>query len=377
MKTTLFGAAILAAAAVGCTEPEKPKEGTTGAASTTSANKPAPDKSAAPEAPKVIEPKWMAKLDADMKEVIVELGTLGGKPVSQLQPAEARKQPTPADAVKSLLTKKNKDQKPEEVAKVEDKKIPVKGGEVPIRIYTPKDGKAPLPTVVYFHGGGFVIADNDTYDATPRAIANAAKAVVISVDYRKGPEHRFPTAQDDAYAAYQWALKNGPSYGGDGKKFAVLGESAGGNLAANVAIMARDKKEKAPLAMVLVYPLASTDMTGESYGTYADAKPLNKAMMGWFMEKYAGKPEDGADPRLNLVGAKLDKLPPTTIINAEVDPLTSSGLELAKKLKDAGTKVDQKTYEGVTHEFFGMGAYVSDAKDAVKYAASQLDDAFD
>ena len=182
--------------------------------------------------------------------------------------------------------------------------------------------------------------------------------MVISVDYRKGPENRFPTAQDDAFAAYQWALKNAPSYGGDGKKFAVLGESAGGNLAANVAIMARDKKAKAPLAMVLVYPLASTDMQQESYGTYVDAKPLNKAMMGWFMEKYAGKPEDGADPRFNLVAAKLDNLPPTTIINAEVDPLASDGEAFTKKLKDAGVKVDHKVYDGVTHEFFGMGAYV-------------------
>ncbi len=318
----------------------------------------------------------MTKLDPDMNAVIVQLGALNGKPIELLSAEEARKQPTPADAVGALLKKQGKSTAPEAVEKVASRTIPGPGGALPLRIYTPKTGKAPYPVIVYYHGGGFVIATIDTYDASPRGLANGAEAVVVALEYRKAPENKFPAAHDDALATYEWTLKNAASIGGNSKKVALVGESAGGNLAASVSMAARDKKEQMPLYQVLVYPIAGSDMNTDSYKENANAKPLNKAMMAWFTEKYLSKPEDAKDPRIDLLHANLANLPATTIINAEVDPLRSDGEQLAEQLRAAHVPVQQKTYSGVTHEFFGMGAAVVKAKDAMLLATSTLKRAF-
>jgi len=349
------------------------REGARGSSSVTSAR---PNPGATSEPATTTQKDPMGDVDKDMKAVLDELVTLGAKPIESLTPAEARKQPTLAKAVEAVLKTKNESTAPEEVAKVQNRTIPGASGSLPVRIYTPKDGKAPYPVVVYFHGGGFVIGTNDSYDATPRGLANGAEAVVVSVEYRKAPENKFPAAHDDAYAAYTWVLKNAGSFAGDPKKVAVAGESAGGNLAANVAIEARDKQQPLPVHLLLVYPIASSNMTSEAYVKYATAKPLNRAMMDWFTDKYLRTPADAKDPRIDLIHANLVGLPPTTIINAEIDPLFSDGKELAKKLDDAKVEVKQKTYSGVTHEFFSMGAVVGDAKDAMKYATGELKDAF-
>ncbi len=212
-----------------------------------------------------------------------------------------------------------------------------------MRIYTPKTGKAPYPVIVYYHGGGFVIATIDTYDASARGLANGAEAVVVALEYRKAPENKFPAAHDDALAAYEWTLKNAASFAGNAKKIALVGESAGGNLAASVSMAARDKKEQVPLYQVLVYPIAGSDMNTESYRENANAKPLNKAMMAWFAEKYFDKPDDAKDPRIELVHANLANLPATTIINAQIDPLRSDGELLAEQLRVAHVPVEQTT----------------------------------
>ena len=328
--------------------------------------------------PKKEEPKDPLKAaDSDMKKVLEQLGELGGKPIETLSPEEARKQPTPTDAVMALLKKDGKSTAPLEMASVVNRKIPGAAGQVDARIYTPKtDDKKPLPVVVYYHGGGFVIANLDVYDASPRALAKGANAIVVSADYRQAPENKFPAQHDDAYAAYDWVVKNAASFGGDPKRIAVAGESAGGNLAANVSIMARDKNGQLPVHELLVYPVAQTSMETPSYNVWANAKPLNKAMMGWFVDKFTKSPADKSDPRIDLVHANLKGLPKTTIVLAEIDPLKSDGDMLAKSLDAAGVSVDKKEYEGVTHEFFGMGAYVGDAKDAESYAAGRLKDAF-
>jgi acetyl esterase len=320
----------------------------------------------------------MKAADADMKKVLEQLGALGGKPLSTLSAEEARKQPTPADAVKALLTKEGKSTAPLEMAKVENRKIPGAAGPIDARIYTPKtDDKKPLPVIVYFHGGGWVIADLDVYDSSPRALAKGADAIVVSADYRHAPENKFPAAHDDAFAAYEWVTKNAATFGGDPKRIAVAGESAGGNLAMNVAIMARDKGIMSPVHELLVYPVAQTSMDTPSYNEWALAKPLDKAGMQWFVEKTIRTPADKSDPRLDLVHANLAGLPKTTIVQAEIDPLKSDGDMLAKSLDAAGVPVDKKLYDGVTHEFFGMpGAAVGDAKDAQSYAAGRLKDAF-
>lgn len=318
----------------------------------------------------------MAQPDAQMKTVLDHLAALGGKPIETLDAPEARKQPTPTDAVKALLTEQGKPTAPDPAVASADRTIQTSTGSMPARVYTPKSGTGPFPVIVYYHGGGWVIANKDVYDGGARALSKLANAVVVSVDYRLGPENKFPAAHDDAYAAYQWAVANASSIKGDPKKIAVAGESAGGGLAVATAIMARDKKAQMPVAVVSVYPIAGTDTTTASYVENANAKPLNRAMMSWFFEMYLNGPQDRADPRVNLVAADLAGLPPVTIINAQIDPLRSDGEMLAEKLRAAGVTVDQKTYPGVAHEFFGMGVVVEKAMAAEQIAAEALRRAF-
>lgn len=312
--------------------------------------------------------------DADMNQVLNELAAKNGKPIESLSPVEARKQPTPADAVKTLMQKEKKTKQPE-IAGTKDIQIDGADGKIAARVYTPK-GKGPFPVVVYFHGGGFVIADNDVYDATPRSLTEQTNAVFVSVEYRKGPEHKFPAAHNDAYAAYKWVLQNAAAIGGDAKRIAVAGESAGGNLALNVSIRARDEKVQMPVYQLLVYPVAGSDMNTESYKVNAQAKPLSKPMMMWFVKNYLASPDQAKDPRINLVAANLKGLPSTTVITAEIDPLMSEGKLLSERLSAAGVQVDYQNYKGATHEFFGMAAVVEDAKDAQAVAASDLKKSF-
>ncbi len=314
----------------------------------------------------------MAAPDAQMKAVLDQLASLGGKPIETLTAAEARRQPTPADAVKKLLEQHGKPTAPDPAVASVDRTISTPAGSMPARIYTPRAGNAPYPVIVYYHGGGWVIADKEVYDAGARGLSKLAGAVVVSVDYRQGPENRFPAAHDDAYAAYEWAIANAASIKGDPKKIALAGESAGGGLAVATAIMARDNKAQMPLAVVAVYPIAGTDTTTPSYVENAMAKPLNRAMMSWFFDNYLNGPQDRSNPRVNLVAANLAGLPPTTIINAQIDPLRSDGELLAERLKAAGVTATQRTFDGVAHEFFGMAGVVDKALAAQQMAADAL-----
>ncbi|CAM3829851.1 alpha/beta hydrolase [Mucilaginibacter galii] len=325
--------------------------------------------------PKGPKPVWAPDINPQMQAVLEKLASYHDKPIPQLTAAEARQNHTATDAVMDVM----KDYKiPMPVMKVDTmgKDIPVTGGNIHLRVYTPQGATGALPVIVYYHGGGFVIANIDVYDASAKTLADQVGAVVVSVAYRLAPEHKFPTAHNDSFEAYQWVVKNAASMNGDPKMIAVVGESAGGNLATNVAIMARDKKVQAPVQVVSVYPIASANMFSTSYNKYIEAKPLDKAMMMWFTDKYTNNAAEAKDPRLNLVAANLKGLPPFTIINAELDPLLSDGEALAGKLKAAGVSVDRKVYNGVTHEFFGMGALVPQAKEAEGYAVSQLKSAF-
>jgi acetyl esterase len=319
------------------------------------------------------------KATSDMQTVLTTLKGLGGKPIETLTPAEARKQPTAADAVKAVLAAKGKDTDPTKLVpgvSSQDTTIPGPEGSLPVRVYTPS-GSGPFPVVVYYHGGGWVIANKDVYDGGARGLSKAAKAVVVSVDYRLAPEAKFPAAWDDALAAYKYVSMNAAKMHGDPQKLALAGESAGGNLAVSTAVSALAAGLPAPKAIVAVYPVAQTgDMMTASYVDSANAKPLNKAMIGWFVDKLLAKPADKADPRLDLVHANLRGLPPVTIINAEIDPLRSDGDLLEQALTQADVKVDHKLYKGVTHEFFGTAAVVGEAKKAQEFAGDQLKAAF-
>ena len=316
------------------------------------------------------------RLDPGMHDVLAAFADMRPQPIETLTPAAARRQPSVADAAMRLLRARGGDRDYAAGVATKALTIPDPGGDIAARLYGPElegnaDDAAPLPVVVYWHGGGFVLADLNTYDATPRAIARQAGCVVVSCDYRHAPEHRFPAPLEDALAAYRWVRENAASFGGDPERVAVMGESAGGNIAANVAIMARDQGLPAPARMVLVYPVAGDDMDSPSYQENAHAAPLNKAMMAWFVEHYLDDPAHAADPRVNLVTADLTGLPDATLVMAEIDPLRCDGERLAQALEAAGVAVHAHTYAGVTHEFFGLAPLV---KDAVKAQALVVHD---
>lgn len=317
-------------------------------------------------------PVATALLTRQMQAVLDQLARFGARPIEQCTPEEARRQPTPADAVKAVITARGGRPTPQALAKVENRTFPGPAGEVPIRIYTP-DGQGPFPLILYIHGGGWVIADFDTYDASPRAIANAVGAVVVSPHYRQGPEHKFPAAHEDTLAAYRWLLEHAGDVAADARRIAIVGESAGANMAANVAIAAREQGLPAPRHQLLVYPIADSDLDSPSYRQFEHAQPLNKAMVEWMLGHYLNSPAERADPRIALAKRlDLGGLPSATIITAEIDPLRSDGERLAEAFQIQGTPVELRNYEGVTHEFFGMEAVVDEARVAQRFACERL-----
>ncbi len=312
----------------------------------------------------------------EMQAVLDKLAALGSKPFSTVTVSEARTQASPADAAHALQWDKRVSSNPEAQVTTKDIAIPSKDGGLAARVYIP-GGEGPFPVVVYYHGGGWVVADVNVYDGAPRALSLGAHAIVVSVEYRHAPEHKFPAAHDDAWTAYKWVVENIHELNGNAAQIAVAGESAGGNLAANVALMAKEMKTKQPVHQLLVYPVAGNDMNTASYKQNADAKPLGKADMEWFVKNTVSSMDDAKDPRINLNGrSDLAGVAPATVILAQIDPLRSDGETYAAKLKDAGVNVDLKTYDGVTHEFFGMGKVVPQAKEALDLAVSDLTAAF-
>ncbi|SIQ38842.1 alpha/beta hydrolase [Pseudacidovorax sp. RU35E] len=314
------------------------------------------------------------RADDDQLELAKAHESLNPKAIEKLEVAEARQQPTAKDAVIALLQKRGESTDPEVlVPGVTMTTITVDGavGALPANVYTPQGG-GPFPVILYFHGGGWVIADKDVYDAGARGLAKAANAIVVSVDYRQAPEHRFPAAWDDALAAYRWLSQNAASLGGDPVRVALAGESAGGNLAVATAVAVRDAGLPAPRHVLSVYPVAQTSLNTESYLENAIAKPLNRAMVKWFVDHLVNSEDDLKDTRLLLIDAELAGLPPVTVINARLDPLRSDGAKLEDALRDAGVPVERREYEGVAHEFFGGAAVLQKARDAMAYAGDRL-----
>lgn len=313
----------------------------------------------------------------DMQAVLDQLPALGAKPVERLTPVKARINPSFADAAKAEMRRRGISTAPDPAVVTQD----VAYGPDPMqyaRIYKPARpmGRGPMPVIVYYHGGGWVIADVNAYDATPRLLAKELGAILVSIEYRHAPEFKFPAQHDDAAAAYRWVLANADAWGGDRNRIALAGESAGGNLAVATAIYARDNRLNMPVHILAVYPIANSSMTLPSRRDSANAKPLNSAMLQWFGHYYSRTKADQRDPRLNLVSANLRGLPPTTIVNAEIDPLRSDGETLEMAMQRAGVAVERRVFEGVTHEFFGMGQIVRGARDAEDYAVRRLKTAF-
>ena len=335
------------------------------AQSSNSTNAPPPPRDAA-------RPPLPPRAAADMQAVLDQYAALGAKPIETLTPVQARIQPSAADAARAVMRRRGMSTAPDPAVVTQD--LPYGADPMQFaRIYKPAAAPAgPMPVIVYYHGGGFVIADVNTYDATPRMMAKQLGAIVVSVEYRHAPEFKFPAQHDDAATAYRWVLQNAASWGGDSARIALSGESAGGNLAVATAIYARDNGLTAPLHILAIYPIANSAMTLPSRRDAGAAKPLNTPMLKWFGWYYSSAMQDQQDPRINLVRANLSGLPPTTIVNAQIDPLRSDGETLAQALRAAGDRVEQRTFPGVTHEFFGMGPVVRGAADAETYAFGRL-----
>ncbi len=307
----------------------------------------------------------------DMAAVLEAQAALGAKAVETLSPNAARVNPSPTDGVMAVMRKRSLSTAPDPAVTTRDAAYGRDLQQV-ARIYRPAAAGTKLPVVVYYHGGGWVIADLKTYDATPRLLAKELNAIVVSVEYRHAPEAKFPAQHDDADAAYAWVLGQVEGWGGDAAKIALAGESAGGNLAVATAIHARDTRLPMPRHILAVYPIANSSKTLPSRTDSGAAKPLNSAMLDWFGYYWSRSPADMQDPRINLVAANLRGLPPVTIVNAQIDPLRSDGETLRDALVTAGVEVDQRTFPGVTHEFFGMGKVVRGAREAETYAVTRL-----
>jgi acetyl esterase len=262
---------------------------------------------------------------------------------------------------------------PSPVHRVEDRVIPGPAGELPVRIYWPSEATG-LPVIVFFHGGGWVICDLDTHDETARRLANDVGAVVVSVDYRLAPEHKFPAAADDCYAATVWTAEHAAELGGDADRIAIAGDSAGGNLAAVVALMAKDRGGPSLRFQLLVYPVTGTPWDERiSYVDNAEGYMLTSKAMVWFTEQYMTAQADVDHPYFSPTRAPdLAGLPPALVITAEYDPLRDEGEAYGRMLQDAGVATTISRYDGVIHGFFGMDLAIARARDAQLEAAAAL-----
>jgi acetyl esterase len=263
------------------------------------------------------------------------------------------------------------------IGKIENTAMPGPAGEIKLRLYTPvAGGGAALPALVYFHGGGWVIGDLETHDSLCRTLANETGARVIAVDYRLAPEHKFPAAADDAYAAVKWVEQNAANLGVDPNRIAVAGDSAGGNLAAVVCLMAKQKGGPRIVHQLLIYPVTQWKADTGSMNSFAEGYFLEKKAMHWFFDQYA----PGADPndwRLSPLAAQdVSHLPRAYIVTAGFDPLKDEGKAYADKLNRAGVAAVYMDYPGMVHGFFNMSAVVPAAREAVADAAKALRQAF-
>lgn len=304
-------------------------------------------------------------LDPQAQQVIEQLAALGFPPVHTVSPEQAR----------SNARLRPRAAGPE-VARVENRRIPGPESDIPVRMYTPA-GAGPFPILVWFHGGGWVVGDLDMADPTARHLSVGAGCIVISVDYRLAPETKFPGPADDCYAATQWAAQHAVQINGDPERIAVGGDSAGGNLAAAVSLMARDRRGPGLVFQLLVYPVTQRDDTTSSYQSYAEGYLLSRDSMRWYWDHYLHHPADARNPyAAPLVAQDLSGLPPALVVTAECDPLCDEGAAYARRLQEAGVPTTYSCYDGMLHGFFGMPAVLDKGKQAIAEAAAALQRAF-
>ncbi len=261
---------------------------------------------------------------------------------------------------------------PEPVAHIGERTIPGPGGDLTIRLYYP-GGPGPLPTLLYFFGGGWTLGSVDTADAICRRLTNAAGCLTICVGYRLAPEHKFPAAVEDCHAAAGWVARHFADIDADPTRLVVGGDSAGGNLAAAVSLRARDAGGPSLIGQLLVYP--NTDFGADTPSMRENTDPyfFNQTSVRWYWQHYLRRPEDGADPLASpLRAADHRALPPALVLTAEHDPIRDEGEQYARVLSQAGVRVESTRYQGMVHGFFAMSGAVDAARDAQEQAAAWL-----
>ncbi len=307
-------------------------------------------------------------LDPKCKLLLELLSPPEWRSVSQMSVAEARAQMERMVALRPPCAS---------TAHIESRTLPGPLGEIPVRVYRPAS-RAPLPVLVYLHGGGWVIGSLDSHEGVCRMLAELAGCLVVSVDYRLAPEHKFPAPLEDCYAALSWVAANAASLGGDPERIAIGGDSAGGTLSAAVALLSRDRGGPRLVHQLLVYP--ATDVAGDtaSYAENGEGYFLTRSDMQWFWGHYLASRADGESPYASPLRAPdLGRLPPATVLTAEFDPLRDEGEAYATRLEQAGIPTRLVRYDGVIHGFFGMTELLDQSKQALGEAAGQLRRWFD
>jgi acetyl esterase len=299
------------------------------------------------------------KLHPKARAIVDQIAALPQLPT--LTPVEARGRPVPLEAA------------PEAVGSVTARAIPGPGGPMAIRIYRPKD--ALRAALVYFHGGGWVVGSLESADASCRALANRSRTVVISIDYRLAPETKFPGAVEDAYAAVRWVADNAADLRIDPAKIAVGGASAGGNLAAVAALVARDRGGPKIAFQLLTVPVTELSSKAASHREFAEGFGLSAADMTWYGTHYVRTSTDADDPLASVLRADLHGLPPAFVITAECDPLRDDGEAYAEKLKALGIRASYKRYPGMFHGFMSFPGVLPEAAEAFEDAGNALREA--
>jgi acetyl esterase len=306
-------------------------------------------------------------LDPQAQRVIEAMAALNLKPVEESTPAEARE---------SIRTRTAGLGPFPEVAAVTDHRVPVAGGEITVRAYSP-GGPGPHPALVYYHGGGWVIGDLYTHDGLCRSLSAAAGCAVLSVDYRLAPEAKYPVPVEDSYAALLWIVANAGRLGIDRRRIAVGGDSAGGNLATVMALLARDRRGPALALQVLIYPVTDHDLDTVSYRENATGYVLTRDAMRWVWDHYLAHEAQGREPYASPLRApSLAGLPPALVITAEYDPLRDEGEAYAARLRDAGVPVTLTRYPGMFHGFVRLTKFLDQARTAVDEIAGSVQKAF-
>src|SRR6266571_6951347 len=306
-------------------------------------------------------------LDPQAKAVIDLIIKSGRPPYHQLSPKDARqmfRDTRPASTPPAP-----------EIGAVKDLTADGPAGTIPARLYRPKGVPAStmLPALVFFHGGGWVIGDIETHDVLCRQLTAGAGISVVAVDYQLAPEHKFPAAVDDAWAATRWIAAHAAELGIDAGRLAVGGDSAGGNLAAVVALMARDQRAPAIALQVLLYPVTDVGAESQSYADFAEGFMLTRESMRWFAAHYLAGKSDAADWRVSPLRApSLAGVAPALVVTAGFDPLRDEGDAYTRRLREAGVRVDHVCYGGMIHGFAPMGRLIETGNRAVAHVAAAL-----